>query len=87
MECFRKKDSNTYIIYIDARGSGIWIDFYQDTGKINEIEFTNKLYSQDRIEKSSEYETPKKQTIETIWKEIILHKEWDKMIISQIFET
>lgn len=87
MNWYKAKDQDTYLAYLSNKGAGLWVHYNPASERIDQIEFTNKLYDENKIKNMKGYVKPSSSIIDEIWKQIIEHTSWDKMLISQIFET
>ena len=85
MRWYRVKDKNIYLGYITSKSTGLWIYYDSTLERINHIELTAKLYDEDNIIASNGYVKPSADIIDKIWKHIINHPSWGKMIIKKAF--
>lgn len=73
------------MIYLTPNGIGVYLELDPSTDKIAQLFITDKLFSMKRVENIQGYSKPNKATIDKIWKQIVEHPSWDKMLIEQIF--
>ena len=87
MTWYKSATNNTYMIYLSPNGIGIYLEFSQSIGKITQLFVTSKLFSIEKVENSEGYFKPNEAVINKIWKQIVEHPSWDKMLIEQIFKS
>jgi hypothetical protein len=85
MRWYKVKDKNVYLGYITSKSTGLWIYYDSTLERINQIELTAKLYNEDDVKASKDYIKPSTEVINKIWKHIIHHPNWDKMLIRRVF--
>lgn len=75
---------NVHIIYLSSNNIGIYLEL-GETNKISQIFITDKLFKTEKL-KSQGFTKPKKDVSNKIWDQVIKHPNWDKMLVTQVFE-